>query len=243
MKLKHFFCILIVSLSFNYLFSEVYKSKATVSFYAEDFHGKKTSNGEIYDMNSLTCASKELPFNTKLRVTNLANNKSVIVRVNDRGPFVPNRDLDLSKAAARRLDMIVSGTATVKIEVVEWGKDTKLSRQTADKAALMMKQRFPDSKPTNVNTTNSVKKTIPENKIWDIQLGAYTSRENADELAQTLLREGFKNVVFQKSNGIIRVVIREVSSNELQKVEGELQKKGHSEYTVRERKTELIKNS
>ncbi len=74
------------------------------SWYGRDFHGKKTSNGEYYNMYDFTAAHKTLPMNTMLKVTNLRNNRSVIVRVNDRGPFVNNRIIDLSYAAAKRLD-------------------------------------------------------------------------------------------------------------------------------------------
>ena len=107
---------LISSLS---LFAEVYKTGVTASYYAEDFHGKKTSNGEHFNMNDLTCAHKSLPFNTILKVTKLSNGKSVDVRVNDRGPFVVNREIDLSKAAAVKLGMIGTGTAKVKLEIVK----------------------------------------------------------------------------------------------------------------------------
>ncbi|MBW7888170.1 MAG: septal ring lytic transglycosylase RlpA family protein [Bacteroidetes bacterium] len=91
------------------------------SYYADDFHGKKTANGELFDMNSLTAAHRSFPFGTKVKVTNLENNKSVIVRVNDRGPFQLSRIMDLSKAAAMKLDMVQSGTAKVRLEVLEWG--------------------------------------------------------------------------------------------------------------------------
>lgn len=221
-------------------FSEVYRQNAVVSYYAEDFHGKKTSNGETYNMNAMTCASKELPFNTKVRVTNLANGKQVILRVNDRGPFVPDRELDLSKAAAIKLDMIKSGTTHVRIEIVEWGPKTKASVQTAEKAKKIMAQRFPGWKPSGESTTSTVKKTVPKTivpgKIWDIQLGAFSTRENANVLAQQLLKEGFSNVVFQKGEGIYRVVIREVPSKDLEKTLKQLENKGHNSYSVRERK-------
>jgi len=92
------------------------------SFYAHDFHGKKTANGEIFNMRAKTAAHRSFPFNTKVRVTNLSNNKSVIVRVNDRGPFKLERIMDLSMGAAEELDMIKSGTAKVRLEVIEWGK-------------------------------------------------------------------------------------------------------------------------
>ena len=95
--------------------------KGVSSFYAEDFHGKLTANGEVYDMYGLTAAHKTLPLNTIVRVTNLVNNKSLILRVNDRGPYVKGRILDCSYGAAKKLDFIVQGTTDVKIEVIEWG--------------------------------------------------------------------------------------------------------------------------
>jgi len=91
------------------------------SFYSEDFHGKLTSNGEIYDMNALTAAHRTFPFGTKVRVINLENNKSVVVRINDRGPFHESRIIDLSYGAAKTLDIVQSGTASVRLEVLEWG--------------------------------------------------------------------------------------------------------------------------
>lgn len=91
------------------------------SYYADDFHGKQTSNGETFDMNAFTAAHRTFPFGTKIRVTNLANNKSVIVRVNDRGPFKEGRIMDLSLKAAKIIDLIRTGTGRVRLEVLEWG--------------------------------------------------------------------------------------------------------------------------
>ncbi len=95
------------------------RDTGTASYYAEAFHGKKTSSGEKYNMHDLTCAHRWLPYNTQVRVTNLANGRSVVVRVNDRGPWKHTRLIDVSKGAARELDMIRTGTAQVAIEVVE----------------------------------------------------------------------------------------------------------------------------
>lgn len=89
------------------------------SYYGDEFHGKKTASGEIYNKWDYTCAHRKLPFGTKIRVTNMENKKSVIVRVNDRGPFVKNRIVDLSYAAARDIDMILKGVVKVKIEVIK----------------------------------------------------------------------------------------------------------------------------
>ena len=95
--------------------------KGVSSFYAEDFHGKLTANGEVYDMYGLTAAHKTLPLNTIVRVTNLLNNKSLILRINDRGPYVKGRILDCSYGAAKKLDFVKNGTTDVKVEVIEWG--------------------------------------------------------------------------------------------------------------------------
>ena len=90
----------------------------TASWYGGKFQGRKTANGEIFDTNKLTAAHKTLPFNTVVKVTNLQNSKAVTVRVNDRGPFVAGRVIDLSYAAAEVLEMTLAGVADVKIEIV-----------------------------------------------------------------------------------------------------------------------------
>lgn len=89
------------------------------SWYGEMFQGKETASGELFDMNDYTAAHRELPLGTWVRVTNLRNNRSVIVRINDRGPVTPGRVLDLSYKAARRLDLHARGVSKVRIEVVK----------------------------------------------------------------------------------------------------------------------------
>jgi rare lipoprotein A len=91
------------------------------SYYGKKFHGKLTANGEIFDMYGLTAAHKEIPLNTIVRVTNLANDKSQILRINDRGPYVGNRILDCSYGAALKLGFVNQGTTEVRIDVIEWG--------------------------------------------------------------------------------------------------------------------------
>lgn len=86
------------------------------SWYGPSFHGRRTASGQVFDQDRLTAAHKTLPFGTKLRVTNLRNGRSVLVTVNDRGPYVRNRQLDVSRGAARRLGLIQRGTAPVLIE-------------------------------------------------------------------------------------------------------------------------------
>jgi len=89
----------------------------TASWYGEEFQGKRTASGEIFDMNALTAAHRTLPFGTFVEVTNLANGRRVIVKINDRGPSQPNRILDISKRAALQFGMIESGTAEVSLKI------------------------------------------------------------------------------------------------------------------------------
>ena len=90
------------------------------SFYGSEFNGRKTANGEIYDETALTAAHRTLPFGTVLRVTNLRNGLSVIVRINDRGPFHPDRVIDLSKNAAEEIDHITYGVTDIEAEILEY---------------------------------------------------------------------------------------------------------------------------
>jgi len=101
--------------------SDGYDERGTASWYGEPFHGRQTSSGEVFDMYALSAAHRTLPIPTYVRVTNLGNGRSVIVRVNDRGPFRDpgSRIIDLSYAAAIRLDMVRDGTAAVRVEAVE----------------------------------------------------------------------------------------------------------------------------
>ena len=97
---------------------ESFSQTGKASWYGPGFHGKKTSSGERFDMNTLSAAHRTLPIPSYARVTNLSNGKSVVVRINDRGPFHGNRVMDLSKAAAKELGFIHTGTANVKVEQI-----------------------------------------------------------------------------------------------------------------------------
>ena len=100
------------------LSGENFVEEGVASWYGKDFHGKTTANGECYDMYGMTAAHKILPFNTKVKVTNLANGRSVVVRINDRGPFVADRVIDLTNTAAAQIGMLGPGTARVRVESV-----------------------------------------------------------------------------------------------------------------------------
>jgi len=108
----------LTSVSFNKL------GVMTASWYGPRFHGKETANGEQYNQMALTAAHKSLPFGTILQITNLRNGKSAVVRINDRGPYIEGRDLDLSKGTALELGMIGRGVIKVKVEELTFASDT-----------------------------------------------------------------------------------------------------------------------
>ena len=109
--------------------SEGFRQRGLASWYGRDFHGKKTSNGEIYNMYAITAAHKTLPLGTYVKVHNLENNRSIVVRINDRGPFVRGRVIDLSYTAAKDIGIVGPGTA--RVEVVALGRRTSTSGGTA----------------------------------------------------------------------------------------------------------------
>ena len=221
------------------LFASIYKTDVTASYYAEDFHGKKTSNGERFNMNDFTCAHKSLPFNTILKVTNLANGKTCEVRVNDRGPFVLNREIDLSKAAATKLGMIGTGTTKVKLEIVKKGANTKISQQTAASATKIMKKLYGDaatSSSTSATTSTSTTKKLEPGTYWDIQLGAFKSKDNAKAFASKVSKAGFKDIVLQTTDGITRVAIKKVPASNVTDTQNKLSAAGFTEQTLKQRK-------
>ena len=99
-----------------------YRERGIASFMADEVHGKRTASGEIFNMRELVAAHKKLPFGTLVKVTNLKNGKSVIVRIIDRGPYVKDRIIDLSFAAAKKLDFVEEGTTEVEIKVVKMAR-------------------------------------------------------------------------------------------------------------------------
>ena len=242
--MKRFSILIIGILLLTPIFAEVYKTGVTASYYAEDFHGKRTSNGERFNMNDYTCAHKSLPFNTILKVTNLANGKTCEVRVNDRGPFVASREIDLSKAAAVKLGMIGSGTTKVKLEIVKRGADTKLSQQTAASASKIMAKLGGSSasSKTSTGSKTSAKKTasLAPGTYWDIQLGAFSSKENAKAFARKVSKAGFKDIVLQTGSTdtgtITRVAIKAVPAEKVHATKERLTTAGFTEQTLKKRK-------
>ena len=159
-----------------------YVEYGIASWYGPGFHGKRTANGEIYNMYKLTAAHKTLPLNTYVKVINLENGKSVIVKVNDRGPFVEGRIIDLSYAAAKRLGMLKRGTAKVKLVV--FGK----------------------------KVNNEYKFVNLGKGTFYVQVGAFKNKLNAFRYKKKILSEyGIQTEVI-KLNGYYRVLAGPVSS-------------------------------
>jgi rare lipoprotein A len=149
--------------------SEGYSERGVASWYGKDFHAHSTSNGETYDMYAMSAAHKTLPLPCYARVTNLSNGRSVIVRVNDRGPFVANRIIDLSYSAAARLDMLRAGTAFVDVTVLQPQADVLPG--TVQAAPLV------------ASTSTSLY----------AQAGAFAQRDNATRLQQQLQAAGIRD--------------------------------------------------
>ncbi|WP_027723210.1 septal ring lytic transglycosylase RlpA family protein [Maridesulfovibrio zosterae] len=145
-----------------------YKEEGIASWYGEKFQGKVTASGEPYDMDKLTAAHNYLPLGVKVTVTNMGNNKSVAVTINDRGPFVPDRIIDLSRSAAQQLDFIESGKANVRIEPY---------------------------RPVMPKTPESQVVTGKVNLYgaFYIQVGAYKVKANAERLIERLNKADFHN--------------------------------------------------
>ncbi len=180
----------------------------TASWYGSEFHGRQTSSGEKYDMYAMTCAHKEFPFGTNLRVTNLTNNKSAVVTVNDRGPFILGRDLDLSYAAAREIGLIVPGVSRVKIEYL--GRDMRYVKRVEfvplvavgpftiqigafqeESNALHLKQGL-ELKYKDVLLTPAY---INGKKFYRVRIGTFVDRDNAYSFAKNLAEEGYSTFI------------------------------------------------
>ena len=162
--------------------SSGYKERGVASWYGKKFHGNLTSNREPYDMYAMTAAHKALPLPSYVRVRNLRNNKSVIVRVNDRGPFVHNRIIDLSYSAALKLDMVKDGTSLVEVEAISFDPPSG-DRPTSQTTAA------PEPRPDPPATPRTVNAAVAENRIF-VQVGAFGSRDNAEQRLGQLRSKG-----------------------------------------------------
>jgi rare lipoprotein A len=189
-----------------------YKKRGIASWYGSKFQGKRTSSGELYDMHKMTAAHKTLPLPTYVKVTNLKNNRHVILKVNDRGPFHDNRIIDLSHTAAVKLGIKATGTGLVEVEAIDPNKTQVLTTATPNKVAqtppisgvglFLQLGAFVDAHnayqlKNRANTHLSsyqakVSSTISNGqKFYRVRIGPLEHAEQADSLAQKLHNAGF----------------------------------------------------
>jgi rare lipoprotein A len=216
--------------------AENFNQTGIASWYGSKFHGHLTSNGEIYDMYAMSAAHKSLPLPSYLKVVNNNNGRSVIVRVNDRGPFHQNRIIDLSYSAAYKLDMLKTGTSNVTITAItNFTADDldQLNENSAHLANPPENTTFPAELPTSPDNViadiadiNNDKNTVhirePQKNhvktatvlLTDttninqyIQVFASQSKDQASKLAQALSQQHKKNTQLEEKNGIFRVLV------------------------------------
>ena len=176
--------------------SSGYKERGVASWYGKKFHGNLTSNREVYDMYKMTAAHKTLPLPTYVRVRNLRNNKEIVVRVNDRGPFVHNRIIDLSYAAALKLDMVRDGTSMVEVTAIDPAGGSVPATNDGGIAGKPPPTGAPVTKPP----------PAPSN-IY-VQVGAFGERANAERRLGLLSRAGIGNAVIHEERAADRTLYR-----------------------------------
>lgn len=191
-----------------------YSREGTASFYHKKFNGRKTANGEIYNENLYTAAHKTLPLNSYALVTNLRNNRKVIVRINDRGPFIKGRIIDLSRAAAGEIGAIGSGLAKVRVEALHVNQQGKISGTATNTLAKMAKTddararliAFKDVKTTDADDTDTKKADSKNKKAvastgtqYQLRAMSVGSKKQAENLIAKL---DHKNLIAEiKQNG------------------------------------------
>ena len=181
------------------------------SWYGGKFQGRKTANGEIFDTNKLTAAHKTLPFGTVVNVTNLKNDLQVEVRINDRGPFVGGRVIDLSRAAADAIDMTLSGIGLVKVEIVSLPEG--VNKSSVRLSADVHPEGIPDS--------------------YKIQIASFSKANNAQLCLDKIKKAGLEADLELSASGMIRVIVPAVREEDLESVKTRLIQLGFSSPLVR----------
>ena len=198
--------MLLFSLLLIYPLLGAFAETGQASWYGGKFQGRKTASGEIFDTEKLTAAHKTLAFDTLVEVTNLNNNRKVVVRINDRGPFIEGRIIDLSRAAAEVLDMVGTGVARVSVKVVEPPAQKKLGHRR-----------------------------VPEDRTVILQIGSYGVLSNARKIQNALIREGLEAQLELAGNGITRVILSSVPQSKLDEVLRKLSRLGYPSPLIRRR--------
>lgn len=182
------------------------------SYYADQFHGRRTANGERFDMNAYTAAHRSLPFGTRVKVTNLRNQKSVVLRINDRGPYIRSRIIDVSKAAAKVIGLIGIGSALVSLQVLDQHETDSSgpARSNSENGEYLNTRNYQPG--MNYDLQGNPK----EAGGFGFQVGVFTDLTTAREKCQKLLQQGEKDIYLQiaaaSSRKIYRLLIRDFAS-------------------------------
>lgn len=165
------------------------------SWYGHPYHGRIAANGERYDMEELTAAHRTLPFETWVRVVNLTNDKTVQVRITDRGPFIDGRIIDLSKAAAREIELIGPGIAKVRVEVTSVPAITKIDAYAVQVGAY---RDFDNAERARVRMAAKygAARLVVRDGLWRVLVGAEKSEERAENLCSKIRRESGEKKAF-----------------------------------------------
>lgn len=185
-----------------------YSEEGIASWYGIPYHGRHAADGEIYDMETLVAAHRIMPFNTWLKVTNLANSKSVNVRIIDRGPFVEGRILDLSKAAARQIDLLGPGVGRVRMEVITAPRDIPADDFYAVQvAAFAVYSNAERARMTYAQRYGAAQLALRQGQVpmWRLLVGKEPSVEAAQRLASTLSAENKDVFVVRLDHSVIPV--------------------------------------
>lgn len=244
----------LISLTFvciSFAQSTIIASEAYASYYGDEFNGRQTASGEVYDPNAFTAAHRSLPFSSIVEVVNLDNGASVFVKINDRGPFVANREIDLSKVAANAIGMLQQGIARVSIKLISTPTPQVITQdsnqytvaqsdkqfnapQQNDRALAHNSQSYNQfqqaGQPANIYTPAEKKEGLV---LWRIQLASFTREENALRLVEALRKIGFEPA-YERADKNVRVVLYGIRDEDLEKVKNVLAMNDFKDYIIRQ---------
>jgi len=205
-----------------------YRERGIASWYGTKFHGQRTSSGEPYDMFAMTAAHKTLPIPCYARVTNLENGHSIIVRINDRGPFHPNRIIDLSYVAAAKLGVLKKGTAKVEVESI----DPSAPAPAPQQVAVSRPSETGEDKLAALQEAQSDGTPAARNRLY-LQVAAYAHKVNAEKARAKLIMLLGENIVIHPANSIYKLWVGPLENVEdADRVSAKLAKQGYAETQV-----------
>jgi rare lipoprotein A len=178
-----------------------FRQTGTASWYGKDFHGRRTATGDLFDMHGLSAAHRTLPLGSLIRVTNVENNRNITLRVNDRGPFIKSRVIDLTYGAARELGFAAEGTAQVVIERLDDLPGTTsftvhAAQYVEEENARLLKERL----SAKFEIISIIPGATNLGSLYHVEVGVYATEEKAEIVARRVTQEGLEPVVIRKDH-------------------------------------------